>query len=132
MASRNKIFGSWSTGIASNSCIGCQRGKVGIIVNSQCLLRVVPLPGLSPSCSGMIELMALAQTPRLFACCSETTRLAVLQTVSSQFQKDTMYEYTLWTGFTIQLIRGSRRMALCCGSTRMISKYLYVESWLIQ
>lgn len=67
----------------------------GITVDSQCLLRVVPLPGLSSSCSGMVELMTFAQTPRLFACCSETTRLAMLQTVSSQLHKATIYEYTL-------------------------------------
>ncbi len=43
-----------------------------------------------------------------------------------------MQRLALCTGFTIQLIRESRRIALCCGSTRMTSKYLYVESWLIQ
>lgn len=36
------------------------------------------------------------------------------------------------TALQIQLIFGSRRIALCDGSTNIISKYLYEESWATQ
>ena len=36
------------------------------------------------------------------------------------------------TGRVIQLMRGSLRMVLCCGSTKITSKYLYVASWFTQ
>ena len=36
------------------------------------------LPSLSPTSSGFVESMTLAQATRLLACCSETTRFAVL------------------------------------------------------
>jgi hypothetical protein len=74
--------------------------------------------------------MALVDTTRPLARRREAAGLAMLVSVSSASPK--VRRRTLCTGLTIQLIRGSVRMALCCGSTRMTSKYLYVESWLTQ
>jgi hypothetical protein len=91
---------------------------------------VVLLPDLSAARLGLVVAVALVDAARPLARRREAASLAVLSV--SVLPRRAWLMRTLCTGLTIQLMRGSVRMALCCGSTRMTSKYLYVESWLTQ
>ena len=93
---------------------------------------VVLLPDLSAPGLGLVVAMALVDAARSLARGREAAGFAMLRFLVSSEPTSRVEVRTLWTGLTIQLIRASRRMALCCGSTRMTSKYLYVESWLTQ
>lgn len=88
-------------------------------------LGVLELPGVAAASLGVVVAVALVDTTGLLAGGGETTGLAVLGNGSVPDSKTgAMAEPTLWTGLQIQLMRASRRMALCWGSTRMTSKYL--------
>src|ERR1044072_5342125 len=81
---------------------------------------VVSLPGLSSPSSGVVEAMALSKTTRLLAGSRETASFSVVQSqLATTLSALPLQRHTLWTGLTIQLILGSRRIALWDGSTRM-------------
>lgn len=76
------------------------------------------LPGLASAGGGLVVSVSLVETTGFLASRGETTAFAVLQTVELVSRSDSMSrcmarDRTLWTGLTIQLMRGSRRIALC-------------------